>query len=136
MKVEAKCLKALTLYNYQFTICDSDKSSPIGRTKTAPTSDDDVSEINLAVFSCSGYCEFQSDNYKPMLINCVPANGYFNVYGNAARKDKHDWVVHLGDYIYEYPVESERMSEPQVILNSLYDYRARHGLVGHLPAPI
>ncbi|KAF5252932.1 hypothetical protein FANTH_2257 [Fusarium anthophilum] len=111
--VEAKGLKPLTTYNYQFTICNSKKSSPLGRTKTAPRPDDDVSEINLAVFSCSAYFP-----------------GYFNVYGNAARKDNHDWVVHLGDYIYEYGTYTlfkERGSIPQHPTYSLYDYRARHG---------
>ncbi|KAF5650289.1 alkaline phosphatase [Fusarium sp. NRRL 25303] len=113
--VEAKGLKPLTTYNYQFTVCNSKNSSPLGRTKTAPRPDDDVSEINLAVFSCSAYFE-------------VP--GYFNVYGNAARKDNHDWVVHLGDYIYEYGTYTlfkERGSIPQHPTYSLYDYRARHG---------
>ncbi|KAF5549801.1 alkaline phosphatase [Fusarium mexicanum] len=97
----------------RFTICNSKKSSPLGRTKTAPRPDDDVSEINLAVFSCSAYFP-----------------GYFNVYGNAARKDNHDWVVHLGDYIYEYGTYTlfkERGSIPQHPTYSLYDYRARHG---------
>ncbi|KAF5712608.1 alkaline phosphatase [Fusarium mundagurra] len=111
--VEAKGLKPLTTYNYQFTVCNSKISSPLGRTKTAPRPDDDVSEINLAVFSCSAYFP-----------------GYFNVYGNAARKDNHDWVVHLGDYIYEYGTYTlfkERGSIPQHPTYSLYDYRARHG---------
>ncbi|KAF5685931.1 alkaline phosphatase [Fusarium denticulatum] len=111
--VEAKGLKPLTTYSYQFTVCNSKKSSPVGRTKTAPRPDDDVSEISLAVFSCSAYFP-----------------GYFNVYGNAARKDKHDWVVHLGDYIYEYGTYTlfkERGSIPQHPTYSLYDYRARHG---------
>ncbi|KAF5649089.1 alkaline phosphatase [Fusarium tjaetaba] len=113
VKVEAKGLKPLTTYNYQFTVCNSKVSSPLGRTKTAPRPDDDISEINLAVFSCSAYFP-----------------GYFNVYGNAARKDKHDWVVHLGDYIYEYGTYTlfkERGSIPQHPTYSLYDYRARHG---------
>ncbi|KAF4499637.1 alkaline phosphatase [Fusarium agapanthi] len=113
VKVEAKGLKPLTTYNYQFTVCNSKKSSPLGRTKTAPRPDDDVSEVNLAVFSCSAYF-----------------SGYFNVYGNAARKDNHDWVVHLGDYIYEYGTYTlfkERGSIPQHPTYSLYDYRARHG---------
>ncbi|KAJ4253888.1 hypothetical protein NW762_010286 [Fusarium torreyae] len=113
VKVEAKNLKPLTTYNYQFTICDSNNTSPVGRTKTAPREDDDVSEINLAVFSCSAYFP-----------------GYFNVYGNAARKDKHDFVVHLGDYIYEYGTyifASERGTIPPGTTYTLYDYRARHG---------
>ncbi|KAF5595024.1 alkaline phosphatase [Fusarium pseudocircinatum] len=112
-KVEAKGLEPLTTYNYQFTVCNSKKSSPLGKTKTAPRPDDDVSEINLAVFSCSAYFP-----------------GYFNVYGNAARKDNHDWVVHLGDYIYgygTYTLFKERGSIPQHPTYSLYDYRARHG---------
>lgn len=54
-QVEAKGLKPLTTYNYQFTVCDSDTKSPIGRTKTAPTADDDVSDLSFAVFSCSNY---------------------------------------------------------------------------------
>ncbi|RKL50871.1 hypothetical protein BFJ72_g324 [Fusarium proliferatum] len=111
--VEAKGLKPMTTYNYQFTVCNSKNSSPFGKTKTAPRPDDDVSEINLAVFSCSAYF-----------------SGYFNVYGNAARKDNHDWVVHLGDYIYEYGTYTlfkERGSIPQHPTYSLYDYRARHG---------
>ncbi|RBA20694.1 alkaline phosphatase [Fusarium proliferatum] len=97
----------------EFTVCNSKNSSPLGKTKTAPRPDDDVSEINLAVFSCSAYF-----------------SGYFNVYGNAARKDNHDWVVHLGDYIYEYGTYTlfkERGSIPQHPTYSLYDYRARHG---------
>ncbi|KAG4270348.1 alkaline phosphatase [Fusarium proliferatum] len=99
----------------KFTVCNSKNSSPLGKTKTAPRPDDDVSEINLAVFSCSAYFE---------------VSGYFNVYGNAARKDNHDWVVHLGDYIYEYGTYTlfkERGSIPQHPTYSLYDYRARHG---------
>ncbi|TXB96051.1 hypothetical protein FocTR4_00016174 [Fusarium oxysporum f. sp. cubense] len=112
-QVEAKGLKPLTTYHYQFTVCNSNNTSPLGRTKTAPRPDDDVSEINLAVFSCSAYFP-----------------GYFNVYGNAARKDNHDWVVHLGDYIYEYgtyTLYKERGSIPKHPTYSLYDYRARHG---------
>lgn len=30
------------------------------------------------------------------------AMGFFNAYGNPARKDSVDYIVHLGDYIYEY----------------------------------
>ncbi|KAF9779924.1 hypothetical protein IL306_001094 [Fusarium sp. DS 682] len=106
--VKARCL-------IKFKVCDSDNSSPLGRTKTAPRPDDDVSEINLAVFSCSAYFP-----------------GYFNVYGNAARKGNHDWVVHLGDYIYEYGTYTlfkERGSIPKHPTYTLYDYRTRHGQV-------
>lgn len=56
-QVEAGGLQPWTTYNYQFTVCDSDNSSPIGRTKTSPASDADVDEVKLAVFSCSNYRE-------------------------------------------------------------------------------
>ncbi|SPO06053.1 related to alkaline phosphatase D precursor [Cephalotrichum gorgonifer] len=110
LKVEAKGLKPFTRYYYQFTVCDSDNKSPMGRTKTAPKEKDDVTGINLAVFSCSNY-----------------PNGYFNAYGNAARKDDMDYVVHLGDYLYETKVGGPRATEPQSAIFSLHDYRTRHG---------
>ena len=58
LQVEATGLKPFTTYNYQFKICGTETASPVGRTKTAPTADDDVSEISLAVFSCSNYREY------------------------------------------------------------------------------
>ncbi|WXC51258.1 hypothetical protein QX201_010959 [Fusarium graminearum] len=110
IKVEADGLQPLTTYYYQFSVCDSDNKSPVGRTKTAPTADDDVSDLSFAVFSCSNY-----------------PNGYFNAYGNAARKDEHDYVIHLGDYIYEYGKLGERASNPKWEIRTLHDYRTRHG---------
>ncbi|EWY97745.1 alkaline phosphatase [Fusarium oxysporum NRRL 32931] len=110
VKVEADGLKPLTTYYYQFKVCDSDVKSPVGRTKTAPTANDDVSDLSFAVFSCSNY-----------------PNGYFNAYGNAARKDEHDYVIHLGDYIYEYGANGSRASQPSTEIFTLHDYRTRHG---------
>ena len=54
-QVEASGLQPFTMYNYQFTVCGSDRTSPVGHTKTAPPEDADVDEIKLAVFSCSNY---------------------------------------------------------------------------------
>ncbi|CEJ93841.1 hypothetical protein VHEMI09407 [[Torrubiella] hemipterigena] len=112
VKVEATGLTPKTKYWYQFNVCGSDNKSPIGRTKTAPTKDDDVSKLSFAVFSCSNF-----------------PNGYFNAYGNAARKDQHDYVIHLGDYIYEYnsSVSKPRVAQPNSLLFTLQDYRTRHG---------
>ncbi|KAL7775632.1 hypothetical protein CFE70_009476 [Pyrenophora teres f. teres 0-1] len=84
VKIEARNLTPFTQYYYQFNVCGSSNKSPLGRTKTSPDENDEVSKIGLAVFSCSNW-----------------QNGYFNVYGNAARKDNVDFFVHLGDYIYE-----------------------------------
>ncbi|KAJ9644126.1 hypothetical protein H2199_003994 [Coniosporium tulheliwenetii] len=112
VKVEAKNLEPYTTYYYQFNVCGSNKTSPLGRTKTSPAADDDVTSIGLAVFSCSNY-----------------PTGYFNAYGNAARKDNVDYVVHLGDYIYETSVgvlgRDPRASNPPREIFTLYDYRTR-----------
>lgn len=73
-----------------------------------------MANISLGVFSCANF---------PL--------GYFNAYGNAARKDNIDYAVHLGDYIYEdevgVPGEDERAMYPPREIVTLYDYRARHG---------
>ncbi|EKG12603.1 Alkaline phosphatase D-related protein [Macrophomina phaseolina MS6] len=55
VKVEARGLSPFTTYFYQFTVCDSENRSPIGRTKTMPAADDEVSEVSLAVFSCANW---------------------------------------------------------------------------------
>ncbi|KAI2783279.1 phosphodiesterase/alkaline phosphatase D precursor [Daldinia loculata] len=116
VKVEAKKLKPFTTYYYQFNICNSENTSPVGRTKTIPSANDDVSEpVRLAVYSCSNY---------PF--------GFFNAYGNTVRKDSVDYVVHLGDYIYEYANGEygwgdayDRIPLPNREIFTLYDYRKR-----------
>lgn len=109
VKVIAGDLEPFTGYYYQFSVCDSDVKSPLGRTKTAPTADDDVTSLGLAVFSCSNF-----------------PTGFFNAYGNSARKDDVDFVVHLGDYIYEYATSTAaRPVQPEREIFTLYDYRRR-----------
>ncbi|KAK4103299.1 alkaline phosphatase-like protein [Parathielavia hyrcaniae] len=110
VKVEAQGLESFTTYNYQFAVCGSDNTSPVGRTKTAPSANATLDELKLAVFSCANY-----------------PKGYFNAYGNAARKDQHDYVVHLGDYLYEGAQQGQRAHNPPRILFGLWDYRTRHG---------
>jgi hypothetical protein len=75
-QVEAKNLTPFKTYYYQFNVCGSNNKSPLGRTKTSPAENDAVSKVGLAVFSCSNY-----------------PSGYFNAYGNAARKDNVDFFV-------------------------------------------
>ncbi|KAL9009930.1 MAG: hypothetical protein Q9173_005084 [Seirophora scorigena] len=110
LQVEATGLRPFTAYSYQFTVCGSNNTSPVGLTKTAPAEDADIDQLKFAVFSCSNY-----------------PNGYFNPYGNAARKAQHDYVVHLGDYIYESAAQGPRAHVPPRLLFSLFDYRTRHG---------
>jgi alkaline phosphatase D len=112
-KADATGLSANQSYFYRFKV---DKHiSPIGKTKTLPTGS--VSQVKLAVLSCSNY----------------PA-GYFNVYSEVAKSDV-DVAIHLGDYIYEYAATGYastnaaslgRTSVPSNELLSLEDYRLRH----------
>ncbi|KAI9817509.1 MAG: hypothetical protein M1827_001119 [Pycnora praestabilis] len=115
VKVEADNLAPFTTYYYQFTVCDSSNSSPVGRTKTVPAPTDAVTSVGLAVYSCSNY---------PF--------GFFNAFGNPARKDSVDYVIHLGDYIYEYKEGDYgygwsigRIPLPDRTIFTLYDYRKR-----------
>lgn len=85
VKVDVTGLSANTTYYYQF-FCGG-ASSPIGKTKTAPTGS--VAQAKFAVFSCANY-----------------SKGYFNVYKEAAKRTDLDAVLHLGDYFYEYGVPS------------------------------
>lgn len=109
-------LTLCVLKGYQFNVCDSDVKSVVGRTKTIPAKGSkDVSNIKLAVFSCANY---------PF--------GFFNAYGNVVNKDSVDYVVHLGDYIYEYKNgyygwgdEFGRIPLPDREIVTLYDYRKR-----------
>lgn len=88
----------------------------MGRTKTIPSKGDKVNtNIKLAIYSCSNY---------PF--------GFFNAFGNPVRKDSVDYVVHLGDYIYEYKNGDYgwgdsvgRIPLPDREIYTLYDYRKR-----------
>ncbi|KAH8204536.1 hypothetical protein TruAng_001310 [Truncatella angustata] len=116
VKVEASKLQAFTTYYYQFSVCNSENVSPVGRTKTIPSKNAKVdTAIKVAVYSCSNY---------PF--------GFFNAYGNPVRKDSVDYVIHLGDYIYEYANGDYgwgdsygRIPQPDREIYTLYDYRRR-----------
>lgn len=111
-KVDATGLSAGRDYHYRFV--HGNTRSPVGVTRTLPTA---TSSLKLAVMSCSNY----------------PA-GFFNVYSEVARGDA-EYVLHLGDYIYEYAADGYasanaaalgRTSTPGNELLSLGDYRRRH----------
>ncbi len=114
VKVDATGLIPNTHYFYRFFA--EGVVSPIGRTKTLPETE--VMQAKIVVFSCSNY----------------PA-GYFHVYGEVAKRDDIDVVLHLGDYLYEYDrqgyanqdaVALGRISEPANALITLRDYRTRY----------
>lgn len=59
--------------------------------------------------------------------------GYFNAYACLARRADLDAILHLGDYIYEYPNKGYgdgtalgRIPSPDKEMVALQDYRARH----------
>lgn len=115
VKVDAINLESGSKYFYRFKA--NGQTSVMGQTKTLP--DGVVDSAKLAVLSCANY----------------PA-GYFNVYNLANTLDDLDAVLHLGDYIYEYPrggyasanaAELNREVLPAGELFTLDDYRTRYG---------
>lgn len=108
VKVDAAGLKPATTYYYQFSA--EGAKSPVGRTKTLPTTG--VDSLRMAVVSCSNH-----------------AYGYFNAYARIAARADLDLVMHLGDYLYEYGAGqygSVRTPEPAHEMVTLADYRMRH----------
>jgi len=83
-KAKVRGLEPATTYYYRFihTRADGRYVSPVGRTKTAPAADSDA-KLRFAYVSCQDF------------------NGrYYNAYAHMATMDL-DFIVHLGDYIYE-----------------------------------
>jgi alkaline phosphatase D len=81
--VDVSNLTSNTKYFYRFRSETTQAVSVTGETKTLPAAGQ-TTEVKMAVISCAN---FQA--------------GLFNVYGAVAESDA-DFVVHLGDYIYEY----------------------------------
>lgn len=116
VKVDVTGLSAGENYYYRFMV--GDIISQTGETKTLAQNGTDP--INLAVVSCSNY---------PW--------GYFNGYRAIAESGPFDAVLHLGDYIYEYPVgtyqspkaeEMGRLVDPPHEITKIDDYRRRYAL--------
>ncbi len=113
LKVDAAGLQPFTTYYYQFTV--GHFTSPIGRTRTLPTGS--LERLRFGVVVCSSY-----------------AHGLFNAYRRVAERADLDFVLHLGDYIYEYSSGADghevygtfRTYEPPHEILTLQDYRLRH----------
>lgn len=91
-------------------------TSPIGQTRTLPVGR--IERLGIALASCSNF-----------------AFGYFNAYDAIAHDAAVDFVLHTGDYIYEYGADGwganaarqlGRVHEPANEIVSLLDYRTRH----------
>ena len=118
IKIDVQELKANTQYFYRFIGLTT--VSPVGRAKTLPINN--IEQVKIAVVSCSNY----------------PA-GYFNAYFDAAKQKNLDVVLHLGDYIYEYPMGGYATNNADKIGRSLApdnsgeiitlsDYRKRYAI--------
>ncbi|MCB1647671.1 MAG: alkaline phosphatase D family protein, partial [Pseudomonadales bacterium] len=114
VKVVPQGLTAGVDYYYRF-ICDG-VHSDTGRTRTLPQGD--VSQLGLALASCSNY-----------------AFGFFNAYRAIALDPDISFVLHTGDYLYEYGAKGwggeiaasiGRVHQPGHEIISLADYRIRH----------
>lgn len=90
-------LQANKQYFYRFKTVSSSASdsagqafvSKTGRTQTLPGNADAISQLKVALASCSSF-----------------PHGYFNAYRQLARHDDLAGILHLGDYTYEYPGEA------------------------------
>lgn len=111
VQVDVRGLEPATTYWYGFSA--GGESSPVGRTRTAPTPDGPPVGIRLGLTSCAYW-------------SC----GFFNAYANLAARDL-DLVVHVGDYIYENDIASRRRDavrahRPSGPAVTLAGYRARY----------
>ncbi|UGY91085.1 alkaline phosphatase D family protein [Streptomyces gobiensis] len=117
--IEAEGLEAATSYWYRFRA--GGWTSPTGRTRTAPAQDAVPESMRLAFASCQRY-----------------DHGYFTAYRHLAAEPDIDLVIHLGDYIYESPIDSAggaRQYTDRVLPGhfnretvTLDDYRLRYSL--------
>jgi alkaline phosphatase D len=114
-KVLARGLPAGGTFFYRFRLGTA--TSPTGRARTLPQGK--LDRLGIALASCSNY-----------------AFGFFNAYDAIARDPAIDFVLHTGDYIYEYGGKDGwgekvaatigRSHAPAHEIVSLSDYRTRH----------
>lgn len=119
VKVDVDRLAPYTRYYYRFTA--KGETSPVGRTQTAPDEAGTIHALRLALVSCSNY-----------------TGGYFSAYRSIGARTDLDFVLHVGDYIYEYgngadrygpaSLVGKRDSQPATETIDLTGYRLRHAL--------
>jgi alkaline phosphatase D len=103
-------LRPDTWYWYEFEVQGA--RSRVGRTRTFPAGNQPTSRMRFAMASCQDY-----------------SAGYYAAYRDMLSQDL-DFVVHVGDYIYEYgasttPIIADRNHRGSEIF-SVADYRSRY----------
>ncbi|GGQ78206.1 alkaline phosphatase D family protein [Kitasatospora griseola] len=116
--VDVDGLEAGREYWYRFTV--GQWSTPAARTRTAPSHGRKLDRTRIGLVSCQAY-----------------EDGYFTAYRHLAQEDL-DAVFHVGDYIYEYGIDSvggDRQYTDRVLpadlaheTTTLADYRLRYSL--------
>jgi phosphodiesterase/alkaline phosphatase D-like protein len=119
VKVDVAGLRPYTRYWYRFKA--EGETSPVGRTRTAGDEPHRVHALRFGLVSCSNY-----------------TGGYFGAYRALAARDDIDFVLHVGDYIYEYGNGADRYGPaalagvrdgvPATETIDLQGYRLRHAL--------
>jgi alkaline phosphatase D len=113
VKVDVTGLQPDTYYYYEFEALG--RYSQRGRTKTTPVGN--VANYRIAVVNCSNY-----------------SFGYFNAYDAIRKRNDVDFVIHLGDYIYEDGLRTgpnaidtlKRRTFPEYDAYDLVSYRQRY----------
>lgn len=124
VKVDVTGLLPYTRYYYRFSA--QGRTSPVGRTQTAPDERHTLHALRFGLVSCSNF-----------------TGGYFTAYRALGHRDDLDFVLHVGDYIYEYgngadrygpaALKGKRDAQPDTEILDLADYRLRHA--GHKADP-
>jgi len=118
VKIDVAGLAPLTDYYYRFNALGV--NSPVGRMRTAPANGSTPSSVRFGLVSCSNY-----------------EAGYFTAYRHLAAREDLDFILHVGDYIYEYEAGAygppgfagvARVHDPSTEIFSLSDYRRRHAI--------
>jgi alkaline phosphatase D len=115
VRVDVRGLQPWREYFYRFRV--RGELSPVGRTRTAPPPFAAPAALAFAFASCQAY-----------------PDGFYTAYRHMAEEDL-DLVVHLGDYLYEYPLRAFGGARGQDLSTdydretvTLDDYRGRYAL--------
>lgn len=112
IKIDVDSLKPSTIYYYRFIDSQGD-TSIYGRTRTAPSEDDSlVDHVRFGITSCSSIY-----------------SGYFNGYKHLSERRDLDFVLNVGDYIYDFVDGDEEVRVPNPYPASPYsknEWRDRH----------
>ncbi|MEM6705188.1 MAG: alkaline phosphatase D family protein [Acidobacteriota bacterium] len=93
---------------YWYRFVSGSAISPVGRTRTLPSPSDEVARLRFATACCQHWEE-----------------GHFVAY-DALLEDEPDFVVHLGDFIYEVARGGVRRHERPEVPETVEDFRLRH----------